>query len=205
MNNWDDDGQTTTGTMLSDVLFNPGMIFLMLFLMVLAFVNPPKKQTEAEEAVVKMPGNIMVWIRWPDYVDVDVDLWAQSPGDKPVGYSNRAGDTFNLLRDDLGNIRDTTKLNYEVIFGRDMPNGRYTVNVHLYRNDSELTEVPVDADVFISHGSRSVSIEKKRVVLKQVGQEITIVNFVLENEKLISKDYAHTPLRSTAIMGPGLQ
>ena len=201
MNNWDDDSQNTTGTMLSDVLFNPGMIFFMLFLMVLVFVNPPKKQTTAE-AVIKMPGNIMVWIRWPDYVDVDVDLWAQAPNDKPVGYSNRAGNSFNLLRDDLGNARDTTKLNYEVIFGRDMPDGRYTINVHLFRNGSEITEVPVDADVFISYGSRSESILKKKIVLTQVGQEITIANFFLENGKLIGKpDTAFTPLRA-ATGGP---
>ena len=201
MNNWDDDGQTTTGTMLSDVLFNPGMIFFMLFLMVLVFVNPPKKQTQAE-AVVKMPGNIMVWIRWPDYADVDVDLWARAPGDQPVGYSNRAGNTFNLLRDDLGNSRDTTKLNYEVIFGRDMPNGQYTVNVHLFRNGSQLTEVLVEADVFISYGSRADSIAKKKVILTQVGQEITVANFVLENGKLVGKpDNAYTPLRA-AVGGP---
>ena len=196
MNKWDADSQTTTGTMLSDVLFNPGMIFFMLFIMVLVFVNPPKKQAEAE-AVVKMPGNIMVWIRWPDYVDVDVDLWARAPGDRPVGYSNRAGNIFNLLRDDLGNTRDTTKLNYEVIFGRDMPNGKYTVNVHLFRNGSGLTQVTVEADIFISYGSRAEPIAKKKVVLTQVGQEITIANFLLENGKLIGEpDTVFTPLRA---------
>lgn len=195
MNNWDDDSQNTTGTAMSDVLFSPGMMFLILFLMVIVFINPPKKQVEAE-AAVKMPGNIMVWIRWPDYVDVDVDLWAQAPGDRPVGYSNRAGNTFNLLRDDLGSTRDTTKLNYEVIFGRDMPNGKYTINVHLFRNGSELTEVSVDVDVFISYGSRTETIAKKRVILTQVGQEITVVNFVLEGGKLIGKsDDTYAPLR----------
>lgn len=200
MNSWDEDEQSTTGTMLSDVLFNPGMIFVILFILILSFINPPKKTTN--EAVVKMPGNIMIWIRWADYVDIDVDLWAKSPKDRPVGYSNRAGDTFNLLRDDLGTSRDTTKLNYEVMFGRDMPDGRYTVNVHLFRNASELTEVPVDADVFISYGSRSLPIVKKKIVLKFVGQEITVVNFVLENGKLIGEpDDTYTPLRSDTSMG----
>lgn len=181
-----------------DVSTNSALIFIILFILVLAFMGYPKKPEEAKkDAFIQMPGNIMIWIRWPDYVDVDVDLWARAPGDRPVGYSNRAGDTFNLLRDDLGNSRDSTKLNYEVIFGRDMPNGRYTVNVHLFRNGSQLTEVPVDADVFISYGSRSVGVAKKKVVLKQVGQEITIANFVLENGKLVGKPGdAYTPLRS---------
>lgn len=184
---------------MRDLAFAIAFVFIILFLFLVPFINPPKAVKDAE---IKMPGNIMGWIKWPDYVDVDVDFWVRAPGDSPVGYSNRAGNTFNLLRDDLGNVLDTTKLNYEVVFGRDMPNGRYTINVHLFRNGSELTEVPVDADVFISYGSRAVSVVKKRVVLKQVGQEITIANFVIENGKLVGKpDDTHTPLRSTPAGG----
>lgn len=195
MDEFDNDVRPSS-TLTRDLAFAIALVFMILFLFYVIFVALTNKK-EAEDAVVKMPGNIMIWIRWPDYVDVDVDLWARAPGDSAVGYSNRAGNTFNLLRDDLGNVRDTTKLNYEVIFGRDMPDGRYTVNVHLFRNGSQLTEVPVDADVFISYGSRSVSIAKKKVILKQVGQEITIANFVLENGKLVGKpDDAYTPLRS---------
>ena len=40
--------------------------------------------------------------RWPPELDSDVDLWVQAPGDVPVGYSNKGGAVFNLLRDDLG-------------------------------------------------------------------------------------------------------
>lgn len=199
MDEHDRDGNLS-GTLMRDMAFAIAFIFIFLFLFLVPLINPPKAAKDAE---IKMPGNLMIWIRWPDYVDVDVDLWAQAPGDKPIGYSNRAGDTFNLLRDDLGTKRDTTKLNYEVVFGRDMPDGRYTVNVHLYRNASELTEVPVDADVFISYGSRSVGVVKKRVILKQVGQEITIANFVFLNGKLVDEpDDAYTPLRSANGGGP---
>lgn len=196
MDEHDRDGNLS-GTLMRDLAFSIAFVFIILFLFLVPFIKPAKAAKDAE---IKMPGNIMVWIRWPDYVDVDVDLWAQSPGDKPVGYSNRAGNTFNLLRDDLGNTRDTTKLNYEIVFGRDMPDGRYTVNVHLFRNGSELTEIPIDVDVFISYGSSSASIVKKSVILKQVGQEFTIVNFVLENGKLIGKpDDTYTQLRSDAV------
>lgn len=193
MDEHDRDGNLS-GTLMRDLAFSIAFVFIILFLFLVPFIKPLKAVKDAE---IKMPGNIMVWIRWPDYVDVDVDLWAQSPGDSPVGYSNRAGNTFNLLRDDLGSIRDTTKLNYEVMFGRDMPDGRYTINVHLFRNGSELAEVPVDADVFISYGSRAVGVAKKKVILKQVGQEITIVNFVLLNRKLVGQpDDTYTPLRA---------
>jgi hypothetical protein len=36
------------------------------------------------------------------------DLWIQAPGDVPVGYSNKSGGVFNLLRDDLGKAKDMT-------------------------------------------------------------------------------------------------
>ena len=69
------------------------------------------------------PGNVMVEARWPDQLDTDVDLWVQAPGDVPVGYSNKGGAVFNLLRDDLGR-RGRDRLNYEVSYSRGMPAGR---------------------------------------------------------------------------------
>ena len=76
----------------------------------------------------------MIEARWPDGVDADVDLWVQAPGDVPVGYSNKGGAIFNLLRDDLGQRADATGMNYEVSYARGMPAGEYTANLHLYRN-----------------------------------------------------------------------
>src|SRR5688572_5701866 len=69
-------------------------------------------------------------------VDADVDLWVQAPGDVPVGYSNKSGRIFNLLRDDLGRAQDITDYNYEVAYTRRMPGGEYVVNLHMYRGRS---------------------------------------------------------------------
>ena len=85
----------------------------------------------------------MIEARWPDQLDTDVDLWVQVPGDVPVGYSNKGGADFNLLRDDLGELADATRMNYEVSYSRGMPAGEYTVNLHLYRNSSHAARVPV--------------------------------------------------------------
>jgi hypothetical protein len=57
---------------------------------------------------VTAPGNVAVEMQWPDKLDADVDLWVQAPGDAPVGYSNKSGRVFNLLRDDLGKAQDMT-------------------------------------------------------------------------------------------------
>jgi hypothetical protein len=57
----------------------------------------------------------------------------QAPGDRPVGYSNKSGQIFNLLRDDLGKAHDITDYNYEVAYTR---GGEYVVNLHMYRGRS---------------------------------------------------------------------
>ena len=76
----------------------------------------------------------MVEANWPPDMDSDVDLWVQAPGDMPVGYSNKGGAVFNLLRDDLGQQLDLSGLNYESSYSRGIVPGEYTVNLHLYRN-----------------------------------------------------------------------
>ena len=58
---------------------------------------------------------------------------SRPPATKPVGYSNKAAEVFNLLRDDLGKAQDVTDYNYEVAYSRGMPAGEYVVNVHMYR------------------------------------------------------------------------
>jgi hypothetical protein len=105
--------------------------FVLMTILMLAVVNPPAKS--AETAGEQSPGNIIIEAQWNERVDADVDLWVQAPGDRPVGYSNKSGRIFNLLRDDLGKSNDTTDLNYEIAYSRGMPEGEYTANVHLYR------------------------------------------------------------------------
>jgi len=70
-----------------------GVVAIVIIL--LSHINPPLKQ----EADAKAPGNLMVEIRWPDAIDVDVDLWVRAPGDIAVGYSNLNGTIFNLERE----------------------------------------------------------------------------------------------------------
>src|SRR3989338_8124496 len=106
---FDDDDIDLSATPAQDIGFNALLAFIILFVIVLALINPKAKNVDAE---VKMPGNIMVAIRWPDNVDVDVDLWVKAPGDSSIGYSNRAGSVFNLLRADLGAPWDSTRYNY---------------------------------------------------------------------------------------------
>ena len=90
--------------------------FVLMSVLMMTVMNPPTKSSESDN--VQAPGNVIIEAQWPDKLDADVDLWVQAPGDVPVGYSNKSGHIFNLLRDDLGKSHDMTDYNYEVAYTR---------------------------------------------------------------------------------------
>src|SRR4029450_10043412 len=71
--------------------------FVLMTVLMLTVINPPAKS--AETAGEPSPGNVIVEAKWAENIDADVDLWVRAPSDKPVGYSNKGGRYFNLLRD----------------------------------------------------------------------------------------------------------
>ena len=167
------------GTVFRDVIMLALLGFVTIVILLLPHLHPPTAATEA----VQPPGNVIVEARWPDELDTDVDLWVEAPGDAPVGYSNKGGQIFNLLRDDLGHSGDVTGLNYEIAFTRGTPAGAYTVNLHLYRNNA--SHLPITAVVVVSvkptpdSSARLITTEK--VDLVRVGQEVTVVRFSLDD------------------------
>ncbi len=170
-----DDG----GTVFRDVIMLALAGFVALAILMLPHLNPPgARQTNDSEP----PGNVIVEIRWPDEIDADVDLWVQAPGDVPVGYSNKGGLIFNLLRDDLGTLADATGANYEVSYSRGIPPGEYTVNVHLYRDRANVYPVPVTivTSVKRSPDESARQILASRVRLSREGQEVTVYRFRLD-------------------------
>ena len=130
------------GTVFRDIITLALCGFVAVVILLLPHIHPEAKQAQTSQGVTS-PGNVMIEARWPDEMDADVDLWVQAPGDVPVGYSNKSGAIFNLLRDDLGVNVDPTKLNYEVSYSRGIPPGEYAINLHLYRNKGRVTPVPV--------------------------------------------------------------
>lgn len=153
--------------------------FVAVVILLLPHLNPKGKA--AAEGLTP-PGNVIVELRWPDGLDTDLDLWVQAPGDVPVGYSNKGGAVFNLLRDDLGRRADATGLNYEVSYARGVIGGEYTVNVHLYRNTARVYPVTatVVASVKKSAEESARQILASRVDLGREGQETTVYRFRLD-------------------------
>lgn len=162
------------GIAFRDVLLLLNIVLGALVLMVLPSINPPA----AKEAASAPPGQMIISAAWPDG-NIDVDLWAQAPGEKKaVGYSNRGGSVMNLLRDDLGHANDGLPMNFENIYSRGLPAGEYVVNVHLYRGKGP---VPVAIEIrFGPPGSQPDLFLQETVVLGREGQEITVVRFRLD-------------------------
>ena len=154
--------------------------FVLMTMLMMTVMNPPAKASETDG--VTAPGNVTIEAQWPDKLDADVDLWAQAPGDVPVGYSNKSGKVFNLLRDDLGKAQDMTDYNYEVAYTRGAPAGEYTVNLHMYRGVNVSYPVPVKITVNLKRDSSKTvtALATTTIELRKPNQELTALRFRLD-------------------------
>lgn len=187
--------------MRANVLFRDLLMLMLLgliaaLILLVSWINPVT-QTTTEPP----PGDLIVRIIWQRGVDIDVDLWVQSPHEQPVGYSAQEGETFNLLRDDLGTDHDgSDAANYEVAFSRGSPAGEYTVNLHLYSIGYGFSApVPVDVTLSRFRGGSAELLLKRHVILMRRGEETTVWRFRLDSDgELIegSVSQLFRPLRS---------
>ena len=181
MNTLDQLDEDEGGTVFRDVIMLALAGFVAMVLLLLPHLNPPG---EAAKENTQPPGNVIVEMRWPDELDADVDLWVEAPGDIPVGYSNKGGVVFNLLRDDLGKRADATGMNYEVSYSRGIPAGEYTVNVHLYRNTTGVFPIPVTVVASVKKSSKESARQllASNIELTREGEELTVYRFKLSEQ-----------------------
>lgn len=200
MQPFDDEGGDDSDIVFRDLIMLTLSGFVTVAVLLLPHIGEPNAKTVTEETS-KPPGNVIVEARWPDDIDSDVDLWVQAPGDIPVGYSNKGGAIFNLLRDDLGQHADATRMNYEVSYSRGLPPGEYAVNIHLYRNAAGKLPIPVTV---VASVKKSVQEPARQLVaanikLEREAQELTVFRFRLdENGRLVAGSVSslQKPLRS---------
>jgi hypothetical protein len=173
------DEEDVNGTVFRDVITLALCGFVAVVILLLPHLNPKQEAQAATASTV--PGNVMVEARWADELDSDIDLWVQAPGDVPVGYSNKSGVIFNLLRDDLGRNADPTQLNYEVSYSRGVPPGEYAVNLHMYRNKSKVSPVKVTVVTSVKkpNSESAKQILTSTIDLMAENQETTVYRFKL--------------------------
>jgi hypothetical protein len=173
-----------------EILASLMMIRFVILALVLVFLAP---REEVKTSDSRDRGNIRIEVVWENNKDVDVDLWVQSPGDVPVGWNNKNGKVFDLVRDDLGNVNNPSGIHYEVVYGRGMPPGEYVVNLHLYANrEPNYPIVPVKAIVSFgkddSGKGGKQDVYSREVFLTEVGQEITVVRFTIKANSELDSD-----------------
>src|SRR3981081_3399525 len=128
-----------------DMLFL--LVFAYLVIGAIALAHVAKNDEEQSKGQAP-PGNVIVEMFWDKAIDADVDLWVQAPGDVPVGYSNKSGVVFHLVRGGPGRSGGHNSVNYEVSYGRGHWPGEYVVNAMLYRSRDR--KFPVGAQIKVS-------------------------------------------------------
>ena len=176
------------------------MLFFVFVVWMLPHLNPPASEDQA-----KPPGNTIAHIVWPNG-NIDIDLWLSGPGTiVPVGYSNKSGALWNLLRDDTGTASDLTGINYENAYTRGVPAGEYVINVHCYRCKSHLPVlVKLEVGVKVRSDGYLTPIIYTEATLYAVGEEITMARFKLDKAGQVvpgSINYLFTPLAYTDAEG----
>lgn len=159
-----------------------------LFLLLPIINDAAKKDAEAPSP----QGNLIVELYWPDGQNIDVDLWVKGEADgTAVGYSNKGGPLFNLLRDDLGNTGDISGKNQEIAYSRGIPDGEYIINAHLFALKEGKVPVPITLIVSMKSDDNSSykQLFKVTTELKEQGEERTIARFVMYDKEFIKKSF----------------
>lgn len=171
------------------------LVLIVILIQFIADKNP------SEESIQQ--GNVLVELYWDDAINVDVDLWVKGPGDQAVGYSNKGGRLFNLLRDDLGsntNI-DASGKNQEIAVSRGIESGEYVVNAHLFGLKTGTLPIAVRGvvSVKVDDDSRAKQLFAVDSKLERSGHEKTLVVFELDGAGALQEGSVHhtyTPLRA---------
>ncbi|MCU7853644.1 MAG: hypothetical protein KZQ80_15675 [Candidatus Thiodiazotropha sp. (ex Monitilora ramsayi)] len=166
------------------------MLTLVVLLIPLIKVSLESVQTEIEKAA----GDMIAEITWDPDIPADIDLWASAPQNENVGYASPYGEIFNLVRDDLGRDVDFSGLNYEFIFSRGIPDGRYRFSI-VYYTDNGLGSTPVDVNVSIRRreGRLMHVIYEDKLTLEYPGQEKGIISFEMRDKQLIEESKSFEP------------
>lgn len=168
-------------------------MLLALFVVCLSLVAIEQESKSNDKPVCRLA----VDIQWPNGMDVDVDLWVKAPSDKPVGYSSKSGQVFDLIRDDTG-TKGTDDINEERACARNISDGEWIVNLHMYGNYRNTPyPIPVNVSVVLINPfeGRMTEVVARSADLSSSGQELTVVRFETADEKFVSGSESELPMK----------
>lgn len=179
-----------------DLLFNLLVGFTSLFIIAFLMINPISKRGQVDP-----PVTMMVQMRWNDKSVYDVDLWVKSP-DSLVGYTDKESGYVSLDRDDLGLKNDTYVINgeertvlrnYEVVNFTALPDGEYTINLHMFSFKFVGEET---VSVTVTMLSPYNEVWTGDITLSKAREEYTAITFVVLNGEVVDlNDKIQRPIR----------
>lgn len=178
-----------------EIIFSLAMVRFVILALLLVFMAPIAEKNKTSDETNR--GNIRIEVIWESNKDVDVDVWVKAPNDRPVGWSNKNGKVFDLVRDDLGNINDPLGVNYEIVYSRGAPKGEYVVNIHLWANrEPNYSKVPVNVVITYSKEDGTKHPKKQLIrtiyTLSKVQEEVTIARFKIGDDGEIDENSLNT-------------
>jgi len=193
-------------TSFIDLLFNLLVCITILLFIAILMIKIESVKKEDVKALTKY----MIVMTWDSKSNDDVDLYAiNSALTAPIYFNNRSGGLMFLDHDDLGRISDvvivngvpqTVESNHEVIYIKDIIEGEYIFNVHMYsKRDAGSTKITIELYAFEPYAL----IEIRELFLTYKGEEQTIVRLTFDkNRKIISRSYLYKHLSLFAAVAP---
>jgi hypothetical protein len=177
-----------TNKALLDLFAN---LFIIMLVIVVLILDQKKESTEIDLS----PGNLIYYIAWDDQRTDDVDLWVEPPDETVIGFLRKNGETFDLLRDDVGITNDFNKANFEYAISRGLKRGVYRAALHFYcdRGGPILVHFRIsllknNKEILLVQDSLILQTTNSRASLPSLhsdGNEIFFVNKVVSSTDII--------------------
>lgn len=184
-----------SGRMLADVTLALLATFIIIVVMLLAYINE-----EGEDAELDQWSELIFKVGWKK-PDTDIDLWYRGPENQTVSYSRKNTEYADLQRDDLGQHESQICGYCEHIAVLKMNDGEHIFNLHWYSNrgNHESVDVAWEFERRIAPNSNPEKMSGV-MTMNDRNQERTMLSLVIKDGKIDSATVMRdrfTSLRST--------
>jgi hypothetical protein len=176
-------------TAFLDLLFTVALLFAVLVILMVKFINPEV----VNEKNVEAKAEAIITVTWPEEANDDVDSYLEDPTEAVIWFGDKDQNFMNLDRDDRGVGFDTVitefgQFNYpenkEILTIRKLMDGEYVFWVHMYRMKSLS---PITINVVMEKINPSVQLlQRKEITLSGDGDHTTAFRFVVKDGEIVS-------------------